>query len=228
VVPAGSAWLSLELPLCRFTDVDGQLDWCALAAAISAAVRASDRVHDGLAWPYWRLLADAKLHRRLAIVVTGLGNLVLRCGRNPTDLDCLTWLGNIVMRVRRELHLASALLAQENGPLPAVLRDDPSSSLHPGPTRDNWQRHWQSAVRTSALRHRNMLVLSPYSVFPENAVNEGAFADLLPVISHADAWCFSTTRSFCSWTIADYRRFHQRAWAVIQGHNEGCAVAAGV
>lgn len=228
VVPADSAWLTLELPLCRFMQSGGQLDWGALAAAIAAAVRASDRMHDGLAWPCWRLLADAKLHRRLAIVVTGLGRLVLDCGRNPTDLDCLTWLDNIVMRVRRELHLASALLAQESGPLPAVLRNDPSSALHPGPTRDNWRRHWQSAVRTSALRHRNMLVLSPYSVFPGDAHDAGAFADLLPVIRHADAWCFSTTRSFCGWTIADYRRFHQRAWAVIQGHNEGCAVAAGV
>jgi hypothetical protein len=228
VVPAGSAWLSLELRLGRFADADGRFDWRSLSATIVAAVRASEKIHDGLAWPYWRQLADAKLHRRLAICVTGLGDLVLQCGHDPADLHCLTWLGSIIMRVRRELHLASAVLAREHGALPAVLRNDPSCSLSPGPTRDNWRRHWQSAVRTSALRHRNMLVLSPYSVFPESADNAAACADLLPVIRHADAWCFSTTQTLRCCNLADYRRFHQRAWAVIQGHNEGCAVAAGV
>jgi hypothetical protein len=228
VVPASSAWLSLELPLCSFVNDAGQFDWPGLSRTIARAIAASDRMHDGLSWPCWRQLADAKLHRRLAVFVTGLGDLAVRCGQDPSGFGTLNWLNDIVVGVRRELHLASTLLARQHGPLPAVARNDPSASLRAGPTRDRWRSHWQSAVRTYALRHRNLLVLSPYAVMPEKSPSTACFADLLPVIRHADAWCFSTTQQFDGWHIDAYRRFHERAWALIQGHNEGCAVAAGV
>lgn len=228
VVPEGSGWLPIEIPLANFTHADGYIDWQRLSPAIVTAVCTSEALLDQLSWPCWRQRADARLHRRLAITVTGIGDLVVRGGHDPGDMDCLRWLTDIIGRIRHEMRATSMALARRSGALPAVLQVDPSTALKAGPARENWRRRWKSAVQTSALRHRNMLVLSPYSVLPGTADYSVKFFDLLPVIRYADAWCFSTTANTDHWSIADYRRFHRRAWAVIQGHNEGCVVADGV
>lgn len=228
VVPYDSAWLPLELPLTCFLHADGHVDWPGLSNALKEAVRLGDRILDDLCWPGWRQDTDARLHRRLAISLGGLGELVLRRGEDPRKHECLAWLAAVVKRIRSELQSHSRTLARESGALPAVLRTDPSKGLLAGPARDTWQACWNAAVRTSALRHRNLLVLSPFSVLPAREVQNTDFFDLLPVIRHADAWCFSTTARQDLWTLRDYQTFHRRAWAVIQGHNEGCAVAAGV
>jgi hypothetical protein len=73
-----------------------------------------------------------------------------------------------------------------------------------------------------------MLVLSPYSILPAAPDCQPEFTDLLPVIGHADAWSFASGADLSGWSIAEYQRFHRRAWAVIQGHNARSVVAAGV
>lgn len=228
VVPGNSAWLPVELPLTSYVHADGRIDWPALSNALRDTIHLGDSILDDLYWPGWRQETDARLHRRLAISISGLGELVLRCGQDPLKHECLAWLSGVVKRIRCELQAHSRSLARESGALPAVLRTDPSKGLLAGPARDMWQDCWNAAVRTSALRHRNLLVLSPYSVLPASNVQNTDFFDLLPVIRNADAWCFSTTANQGLWTLCDYQTFHRRAWAVIQGHNEGCAVAAGV
>lgn len=228
VVPENSAWLPLELPLTRFLHTDGQIDWAMLSNALREVVRIGDRILDDLFWPDWRQETDARLHRRLAVSVTGLGDVVMQSGRDPLQHECLAWLTAVVKRIRGELQSQSRSLARESGALPAVLQSNPSRALLAGPARDTWQDCWNAAIRTSALRHRNLLVLSPHCVLPASDDQNTDFFDLLPVIGYADAWCFSTTARQRMWTLRDYQTFHRRAWAVIQGHNEGCAVAAGV
>lgn len=228
VVPESSAWLPVSISLTTFTHGDGHIDWSRLSAAIARVVRDGENLHDRMAWPCHLQSSDARLHRRLAISVTGLGDLVQESGRDPGHIDCLIWLTGIVKRIRNEMRAASVALAQQCGALPAVLRADPSIGLKAGAARDNWRSCWQAAVRTSALRHRNLLVLSPYSVLPDKTDHSVRYFDLLPVIRQADSWCFSTTASFATWRIEDYQRFHCRAWAQIQAHNEGCVVADGV
>lgn len=228
VVPESSAWLPVTIALTTFTHGDGHIDWSRLSPAIARAVCEGEKLHNHIVWPCHLQRSDARLHRRLAISVTGLGNLVQESGRDPGHIDCLTWLTGIVQRIRNELRSASVALAQQSGASPAVLHGDPSRGLKAGAARDNWRSCWQAAVRTSALRHRNLLVLSPYSVLPDKIDHSVKFFDLLPVIRQADAWCFSTTASFATWKIEDYQRFHRRAWAQIQAHNEGCVVADGV
>ena len=228
MVPESSAWLPVTISLTTFSHGDGHIDWSRLSPAIARAVREGENLHDHIAWPCHRQRSDARLHRRLAISITGLGNLVLESGRDPGHIDCLIWLTGIVKRIRNEMRTASVALAQQSGALPAVLHADPSIGLKAGPARDNWRSCWRTAVRTSALRHRNLLVLSPYSVLPDHIDHSVKFFDLLPVIRQADSWCFSTTASFAKWRMEDYQLFHRRAWAQIQAHNEGCAVADGV
>jgi hypothetical protein len=228
VVPQSSAWLPVTISLTTYTHGDGHIDWSRLSAAIARVVREGENMHDRVTWPCHLQRSDARLHRRLAISVTGLGNLVQESGRDPSHIDCLIWLTGIVKRIRNEMRAASVELAQQSGASPAVLRADPSIGLKAGAARDNWRSCWQAAVRTSALRHRNLLVLSPYSVLPDKIDHSVKFFDLLPVIRQADSWCFSTTASFATWRMEDYQRFHRCAWAQIQAHNEGCVVADGV
>jgi hypothetical protein len=73
-----------------------------------------------------------------------------------------------------------------------------------------------------------MLVLSPYSVLPSTTVSSAHYTDLLPVISFADAWSFADAPEFQGWNLNDYKVFHRRAWAVIQGRKMGELIAAGV
>ena len=227
-VPASTAWLPIEFPLMNFTDSVGRIDWCRLVPALTEAVQVAEQVHNHLVWSYPRQHADAHLHRRLAFSLTGLGDLVLHRGWCPGDLESLNWLHGIVRRIKKELYAASVLLARTSGALPAFARADPSIGLSAGPQRDIWRNRWRSAVQEAAVRHRNMLVLSPYSVLPAEPECKPEFIDLLPVIRHADAWSFASVAGFTGWGIVDYQRFHRRAWAVIQEHNARPVVAAGV
>ncbi len=227
-VPSNTAWLPIEIPLTSFTDCRGRIEWRRLVPALADAVQIAEQVHDHLAWSCPPQHADAQLHRRLAFSLTGLGDLVLRRAWCPANLDSLNWLSDIVSRIRRELYAASALLAQKTGALPAFVRADPSIGLDDGPQREIWRSRWRSAVQESAVRHRNMLVLSPYSILPAAPDCQPEFTDLLPVIGHADAWSFASGADLSGWSIVEYQRFHRRAWAVIQGHNARSVVAAGV
>jgi hypothetical protein len=227
-VPPNTAWLPIEIPLTNFTDSLGRIEWRRLVPALNQAVQIAEQLHDQLHWSCPPQHADAQLHRRMAFTLTGLGDLVLRRAWCPSNIDSLNWLNEIVMRIRRELYAASALLAQKTGALPAFMRADPSIGLSAGPQRDVWRNRWRSAVRESAVRHRNMLVLSPYSVLPGAPDCKPEFTDLLPVIRHADAWSFACDTDLSEWNISEYQRFHRRAWAVIQSHNARPVVAAGV
>ena len=73
-----------------------------------------------------------------------------------------------------------------------------------------------------------MLVLSPYSVLPSTGTCSAAYTDLLPAIAYADAWSFADVPDFRGWNLNDYKVFHRRAWALIQGRHTGSLVAAGV
>ena len=46
---------------------------------------------------------------------------------------------------------------------------DPSRSLPDCSPREDWQRHWRAAVEASLVPHRNLLVMSPWSLFRSGA-----------------------------------------------------------
>lgn len=228
MVPQDSAWLPLRIRLTDFVHRAGRVDWARLSPALCETLRVADRLHDLYDWPDRKLATDAKLHRRIALSLDALGDAVLCAGFEPGSHAALAWLTSVTRRIRVELQQASSALARESGALPAVLRSDPSMGLKAGPLRDQWQQRWQAAVRSSALRHRNLLVMSPYSVLSGSGNDVVRFIDLLPVIRFADAWCFSPTASLARCSLRDYQSIHRRAWAVLKGHSVGYAVAAGV
>ena len=227
-VPVDSAWLPLGLQLPQFANEAGEIRWEQLLPALATGVGLAEKILDQLRWSHPGHGADAHLNRRLALSITGLGELVLRRGLDPADLATLRWLGNIIGRIRVSLWHRSGQLAQENGCLPALCGSDPSSAWHDSAHRENWRRRWRVALEKSAVRHRNLLVLSPYSVLPSTIAGSAAYTDLLPVIAYADAWSFAESPEFRGWTLHEYKAFHRRAWAVIQGGKSATLVADGV
>jgi hypothetical protein len=227
-VPAESAWLPVSLALPQFADDSGNLEWRQLLRALVIGVELLDKVIDRLQWPQPGQLADARLNRRLAISITGLGDLVARRGLDPGDLDTLRWLSAIVVRIRKILWQRSSQMARVDGCLPALCDNDPSSRWDDCAHRESWRYHWRMALEKSAVRHRNILVLSPYSVLPSTTVCNAGYTDLLPVIANADAWSFADIPNFPGWDLDEFKTFHRRAWAVIQGCKAGTLVAAGV
>jgi len=227
-VPADSAWLPVSLALPRFADDSGDLEWRQLLRALVGGVELLDKIMDRLQWPHPGQQADARLNRRLAISITGLGDLVARRRLDPEDLDTLRWLSAIIVRIRKILWQRSSQMARINGCLPALCGSDPSARWDDCAHRESWQHRWRIALEKSAVRHRNMLILSPYSVLPSTTVGDAGYTDLLPVIANADAWSFADVPSFRGWNLDEYKTFHKRAWAVIQGCKTGTLVAAGV
>jgi hypothetical protein len=227
-VPENSAWLPVILPLPHFASNAGEIRWDRLLPALRSGVELADKIMDQLHWSAAGQRSDAHLNRRLALSITGLGDLVARCGLDPGDLATLRWLSAIVVRIRRSSWQHSARLARNLGCLPALIDSDPSNGWDDIAHRENWRRRWQVALEKSAIRHRNMLVLSPYSVLPSNDACSAGYTDLLPIVAYADAWSFAGVPQFSGWTQNEYMIFHRRAWAVIQGRETASLVAAGV
>jgi len=226
-VPPGSAWLPVRLSLPAFASASGEVRWERLLPVLAEGVGLADAAFGLLRWPHSGQQADAHMNRRLALSICGLGDLVVRRGSDPRDLGSLTWLSDIVARIRRTLWHRSGRLARTNGCLPALCDADPASGWIDAARRDDWRRHWHAALEKSGVRHRNMLVLSPYSVLPAGVSSNDGYTDLLPVIAHADGWSFAGMPDFRDWSLKDYTAFHRRAWAVIQQPKTEPVIAAG-
>lgn len=227
-VPVDSAWLPMSLPLLHFADDSGEIRWDQLLPALASGVELAEKIMDQLCWTQPGQRSDARLNRRLAMSITGLGDLVVRRGLDPENLTTLRWLSAIAVRIRKSLWYHSGQLARNLGCLPALCNSDPSSGWEDSAQRENWRRRWRVALEKSGVRHRNMLILSPYSVLPSSGACNAGYTDLLPVVACADAWSFADAPKFSGWSLHEYKVFHRRAWAVIQGCKTGSLVAAGV
>lgn len=227
-VPAGSAWLPVALHLPRFADDTGKIDWQLMQSALEGCIDYGDQLLDVISWPTACQRSDAWLNRRLCLLLTGIGDLVRIRGMDPVELKCLQWIDETVLRIRKTLWDRSHIAAGQNGLLPALERSDPSGGLCDHSHRRNWQRRWRAALANSAVRHRNLLVMSPYSVLPAGGNDQPAFTDLLPVLTHADAFAFAGKPPLEGWNAGHFKKFHIRAWAVMQRRNARALIAAGV
>lgn len=226
--PVGSAWLPLVVRLTEFSDGRGRLCWERLQHALTAAIDLGEALLDRCAWPAPSLARDAADNRRLAVELRGIGDLAVERGANPADLASLRWIDRVVARVHALLWGRSQALARARGPLPSLLRSEPTIGWRCDRSRSDWQLRWRRAVAESGMRHRNLLVLSPYSVLPAGAESASDYLDLLPVLHHADAFAFGRPPAGCFRHTAEFARFHRRAWAVMQRRNAASFVATGV
>lgn len=226
--PSGSAWLPIDLDICRFSDANGDLCQRAIDQALDGCIELGDLLLDRITWFDECQRHDAHMNRRMAIVLTGLGDLVARRGQDPSDLDCLRSLDRVVGRIHDGLWRRSRRLAEIRGALPALADKQPNSVWHDEAHRRDWAERWRRALDDAQVRHRNLLVISPYSVLPRTADASPAYVDLLPVIAHADALSFANPPPMKLWKVHDFRHFHQRTLALGGRLNAASFIAAGV
>lgn len=227
-VPAGTSWLVMRLDVTRFADTHGVLRETELEHALHSCVDAGDALHDAASWPTSAMRQDAGLNRRLAIQVTGLGDLVELRKIDPCDVEALKNLDELLRWTRSTLQGRSHLIANARGSLPAIEQSDPSRLLPCAVVREDWRQRWRHTADETAVRHRNLLVLSPWSIFPTRSRADFRYADLLPILLHADACAIQRSVSLSHWYIDEFKRFNQRAWAVLQQRCAATLIAKGV
>ena len=214
--PADSAWVGVGVDLARFVRGDGAVDEPALKACIEICVDVGESLHDTLGWPTADMQHDAWLNRRLAITLSGFGDLLRIRGMAPADHASLRYLNQLLLRLRMCAQSRSRAIAMRSEPLPAIALSDPSHALPRGSIREDWRRRWREAVRATLVRHRNLLVISPWSLFPTDARADYRYAELLPLLRHADACAFNRNMSIEHWNFNQFKHFHQRARAVLK------------
>lgn len=146
-------------------------------------------------------------------------------GANPSDLEVLRSLNELLEHIRSTLWGRTAEIARGCDLLPAIARHQPTLAVADGQHNMDWDARWHAAVERCAVRHRNLLVISPYAVVPRSGNACAAYTDLLPLIGFADAHGFAAGIPLPGWNFKDFCRFHRRAWAVIQRRNGASLVA---
>ena len=227
-VPAGSAWLPVRLDVTEFTDAAGDIELAALERTLRRCVRIGDALHDLIVWPTAKLCHDAWLNRRLSIELTGFGDLADRRGLDPQRFDHLQELCGVLRHMCDTLRAESQALARQQGFLPAYGACDPSRKFPRGALRNGWRSRWLDAVDAQATRHRNLIAMSPWCVFPRDRPVDYRYADLLPLLSFADAGVFPSPPDLSHWNRNKFMDFHRRAWAVLQQRGGGYQIAEGL
>jgi hypothetical protein len=214
--PADSAWVCMGIDISHFTRDDGAADEPALKRCLEACIDVGDALHDVLTWPTADVQHDSWLNRRLAIVLSGFGDMLRIRGMSPSDHASLRYLNQLLLCLRMNAQARSRSIALRAEPLPALCLSDPSHALPRGSVREDWRRRWREAVRATLVRHRNLLVISPWSLFPSGASADYEYAELLPLLRHSDACAFRRNLSIDHWNLSQFKRFHQRARAVLK------------
>lgn len=214
--PADSAWVCMGIDLARFLRHDGVIDAPVLKRCLETCVDVGEALHDTLAWPTADMQHDAWLNRRLAIVFSGFGDLLRMKAMAPADHQSLRYLNQLLLWLRMNAQSRSRAIAMHAEPLPAISLSDPSHALPRGSVREDWRRRWREAVRATLVRHRNLVVISPWSLFPGDGRADYEYAELLPLLRHSDACAFNRNVSIDHWNFNQFKRFHQRARAVLK------------
>lgn len=214
--PEDSAWVCMGIDLARFSRPGSTPDEQALKHCVETCVDVGERLHDALAWPTADVQHDAWLNRRLAIVLSGFGDLLRNMGMEPSNHDSLRYLNQLLLGLRMSAQSRSRAIAMRSELLPAIGLSDPSHALPRGSIREDWRRRWREAVRATLVRHRNLLVISPWSLFPRDARADYEYAELLPLLRHADACAFNRKVSIRHWKFNQFKHFHQRTRAVLK------------
>ncbi|MEX0706481.1 MAG: hypothetical protein WD078_00845 [Woeseia sp.] len=226
LVPPDTAWLPVDVCITDFADASGALRKDELRAALTQGLEIADYLFDTLQWPDGPEQQDAFVNRRIGMELHGIGELVARRGQDPGSLDCLRECDRLLADMHGWLWEQSRSIARTRGLLPALEQKDPSRTWSDQRHRSDWLERWRQALTSAAVRHRNLLVMSPYCVLPRNSARAQDYIDLLPLLAHADACSFGAAPAFTDWTITEYKRFHRRAFAVMKRRNAAAFVAS--
>jgi hypothetical protein len=214
---AETAWLALQVDFCGLGPWPDRERFRALRRMLRVGMRLADNLMDHLDWPSIGLRHDAMLNRRLAIHVTGIGDWVDRCGMDPAAFSSLRlverWLGLMKQLMLRE----SSALARSRGPFPGLGAQELVRTLAEQYGADAAR----TFVRQRGLRHRHLLTLSPFALFPEAGARHrlSAYLHLLPVIRRADTIALYGNGLRHGLSLGEYRRLLQMSWAIARNRS---------
>ena len=209
---AMTAWLAFEINLAELGFAGRRADLLTMRRLLRAGLRLADNLMDQLDWASPELGQDALVNRRLAVHVTGVGDVIDQLGLDPaafaTARLAARWMKLLRWLVVRE----SNRLARTRGTYPGFEVRDLECTLSRSYGRDYARR----ILRQAGLRHRHLLVLSPYDVFPRRAPRQppGAYLHLLPVLGCADTVAMYGHGMRRALPLAAFRRLLQMTWAI--------------
>ena len=209
--PAQSAWLMADLDFATAWETGNSLSEDAIQDILAAVFDAAEALHEPTRWPTPSMGHDAWFNRRMSIRLVGIGEGVRDQGLDPERHDTLTFLDRIVRTIARTFEQASRRRLSE--PLPAVLAEDPGRLMGNGAQRDAWSARWREAVHRCGMRHRNLLTMSPWALFPRESA-DFRYANLLPLLCHGDACSFAREVVIDRWKASYFRDFHLRILAL--------------
>jgi len=215
-VPLGTAWIPIEINLAKFANARGALDELALREWLQRCVELGESSHDDIDWPTAAMRHDSWLNRRIAITVTGIGNLTELRSMDPRSFTTLKELSDVMRQVRGATNEHSRHLALQTEYLPALEMSAPSRGSGCDIVQLDWQQRWRKALDFAAVRHRNLLAMSPWSVFPTGNSVDSSYSDLLPLLEYFDVCAFPKPPCLRHWKLNEYKHFHRRAWAVLE------------
>ncbi len=214
--PVASAWVSRRIWLPDFVTSPGEVDEAGLLRAAVRAVESGERAFVNARWPTPRMRHDAWLNRRLAIELAGIGSMVAKLRLDPAEFSTLLYTNGLIARLRDTLVRQSRRLAGKLGPVPAL---EQAGRVPPMPDKrlsEGWRRRWHQALDSNAQRHRNLLVMCPWALFPGGRAASYRYANLAPLLRHADACAISEPPDTSEWTYAEFVNFHRQVAAVLQ------------
>jgi len=211
-VPEDSAWVPLEVDLCNYLDGEGELRLASLDAALHARVEEGEQRHDVGNWSSQAQRHDSWLNRRLAILVRGFGDVVAKREVDPSSIAALRNVRTIATHVLNTLASASRGMAERNGYCPALDVVGAGVMRHGAEMDARWRR----AVADNALRHRNLLTLSPWDVFPRHGRADLRYLNLLPVLACANSVSYRRDVDISHWNVNEFRSFYTRVSAILR------------
>jgi len=222
--PSQSAFVIGTLDLVSFADDTGAIDTPSVEHALCDVIDDADTMHEATVWPTPAMQQDSWFNRRIAICVTGIGDIALQRGLDPELHASVLELDALLDHIRRFALRRSQAMARSRDMLPAIRAQNPCSRLQKSHSHDAWEQRWLRAIESSASRHRNLLAMSPWSVFPTGSC-DFRYANLLPLLAHVDACTFRRSQSLQCWNIREFIQFHRRAWAIWRQRESTMVVA---
>ena len=224
-VPVGTAWATMQINIMDYCDEHGDICEFGLRERVRRCVEYGEQFHDDADWPNAAMRHDSWSNRRLAIMVEGIGDLARARRFDPRSLLALDDLGDVLSEIRRIANDHSRKLAGDIQHAPSLSITETDGDRSGIVELTAWQQRWQAALQFSATRHRNLLAMSPWTIFPSGQPADSRYSDLLPLLAQVDVCSFPQPLGTNSWNINEFKNFHCRLWAVLERKEEQQMIA---
>jgi hypothetical protein len=209
-VPAGSAWLQIDLRVDQLRTSRAATN--EHVRMLRDLLRFADNLIDALDWGLPETAADARRQRRVAVRLQGIGQLVDDSGICPADARSAKRLAAQLRALRRVLDRESRLLALERGAFEGLDVQHLQARLAERFDAATAMR----LIRRQSLRHRHLLMASPFALLPGTQPRFPArdYLNLVPALSVVDS--IGTYARPPSLGFQEQRLALQLSWAVAE------------